>query len=530
MALGDLLPFRRGDKPKLFPQGIRESDATRERMAAAAELRAKLLDAQHTREMYGPGEIDGGDFKPDDLMPNPDELASRWGFQDIDKACDDMAGNVLQYGSFVEGRMDVGMSLELAWLPGVKGDPESERARDEVQACYEAIPERYTAERNTAGRAAERGFAGAELVWDLLTSGGAKGLIGIVSMIDRPQRMFGFDWKTQAPWFIPHGQGKDPQRIDDYKIAFARQGSLHTRRGSGYAQRCYPTVWMIDRLLKGHLAAVERWGWVPIIVTHPMSWSEGKRRQEHAILRSQWKNVLLVPGEVDAPKFSTLTDGAYANSNATGAARMALVKELTVALAMFVRGSMSTSGADTGSNAKEMTISEDRLWKAPADAAAHEAMWNRGLVEPFMLANHPEMDRAKWPRCSIDSSFGEDLALFLDACERGVKMGLPISWVTYSERTGIPLAQEGEPVLEAAATPAPLLPDGMAADEGIDPITGAVVRMSEPASYVIELADGRKARVRGSTPILTDKGVMMAKQIPGGGHVKLISAGGQRFA
>ena len=66
----------------IFPGGITASDAARERMEAAAELKQKLLSPVYTTEMYGPASVDEWDVKPDELMPNPDELSSRWGFRD----------------------------------------------------------------------------------------------------------------------------------------------------------------------------------------------------------------------------------------------------------------------------------------------------------------------------------------------------------------------------------------------------------------------------------------------------------------
>jgi len=509
----------------IFNRGIvPTSDAARER----ADLKRTLLESSYTREIYGPG-VDEWDVKPDDLMPDPDEMQSRWGFAD-DTVFDDMAGNVLPYGGFVEGRMDVSMSLKLSFLVGVKGDKESEEARDEIEACYNAIPERFTVEREMC-RAAERGFMGAENVFGVQSIGPAKGLVTIVEMFNRPRKMFAFDWRNR-PWFKPHGRIDTPTRIDDYKVTFSRQGSLHTKYGSGYGQRCYPTVFAIDRMMKQHMAAVERASWMPIIVKHPRKWDERRRRAEYAIFKSQWKNVLLVPADVDEATPVPLSD-SLATHEYTGNARMELIRELVSALAGFIRGSQLSSGnQQEGSYARDVNADSAQLWKAPTDAAAREAMWNRGLIEPTMLANRPNMDRAKWPRCSVDASFGEDLRLFMELCEQGARNGVRIATVTWSERTGIPIASDDEPnVLTVPQAPsvAPLLPDGMAADEFEDPTTGAVRRMSEPASIRIRLEDGRVAWMRPSAPVLTDKGIVMAKHCVGGGAVKLLSAGAQKF-
>lgn len=512
-----------------FPEGALVP--SRERVEAAAELKKRLLSPAFKDEIYGPAEAESFAVTDSDLMENPDDLASRWGFRDIDQICNDMAGNVLPYGGFVEGRKDVTMSLKLTWHPGIKGDPESEAARDEVQAIYEAIPERFMVEREMCN-SAERGFAGAELAFDMLDAPGAKGIVSIAEMWNRPQSYFAFDYRHN-PWFVPYGKSQDPRRIDGYKVMFSRQGSRDTSHGSGYAQKCYPTVFLIDKMMKQHLAAVERASWMPVIILHPRTWSAQQRAEEAATLRRQWKSILLVPADVDQIEVKVQTDAAYATSNASGMSRMEAIRHHTTALAMFVRGSQSTSGADTGSNAKEMTLSEDRLWKAPTDAAAREAMWNRGLVEPTMLVNHPTMDRAKWPRCSVESSFGEDMALFMEACERGVKMGVGIAKVTYCERTGIPMAQDGDEILEIAQAPsvAPIMPDGLPADELEDPVTGTIQRLSEPHSIRVELVDGRRALLRPSQPVwIEGEGIMQARALEGGGHRKLISAGTTKFA
>lgn len=515
----------------LFPSGIPTSDAAKARMESAAELKQRLLSQPFRNEIYGPGEADSFSVQPSELMENPDELASRWGFRDIDQICNDMAGNVLPYGGFVEGRKDVTMSLKLTWHPGIKGDKESEDARDEVQAIYEAIPERFMVEREMCN-SAERGFAGAELAFDMLDAPGAKGIVSIAEMWNRPQSYFAFD-TNHNPWFVPHGRADNPRRIDGYKVMFSRQGSRHTSHGSGYAQRCYPTIFLIDKMMKQHLASVERASWMPVVVLHPRTWGPEQRAKEAATLRQQWRNILLVPADVDQVDVKVETGAAYATSNATGTSRMEAINHHITAVAMFVRGSQSTSGSANGSFAKEAVISEDRLWKAPTDAAAREAMWNRGLVEPTMLVNRPTMDRAKWPRCSVESSFGEDMALFIDACERGVKMGMSIAKVTFAERTGIPMAQEGDEILVPAQAPsvAPIMPDGLPADELEDPVTGMIQRLSEPHSIRVELVDGRRALLRPSQPVwIEGEGIMQARALEGGGHRKLISAGTTKFA
>lgn len=500
-----ILPFRRSNlAPSLFPDGVvRESELTRARMEQAAELRSRFTSAAYTGESLGPLASNDG-VNPDDLMPDPDEVIALVGRGD-DKIYDEMAGNVLSYGALVEGRIDVATSLTMTWLAGMKGDPESESAREEIESTFDAMSESNVSIR-AACKAFERGFSGLENIYDV----NSDNRIVIAAMIDRPRKQFGFDYRNR-PWFLPHGQASNKRtRIDDYKVAFMRCGSLNTKYGIGYGPRCYPTVWAIDKTLKGFMAMTERFGYMPVVITYPNTWGDMKVRAEYARLVSQWKNVLMIPGEVDKMDFSfPTTDAAYAAANASGASRMLYVGKLETALAFFVRGSMSTSGnSDTGSFAREAVSDSAQLWKAPTDSSAIEAMMNRGYVEPLMIVNRPELPREKWPRCAIDASFGEDLRLFMELVESGARMDIPIAAVTWSERTGIPLAQEGEAVLGSPVSAAPLLPDGMAADEAV--IDDTVKRMSEPASIVVKRGDGSVARYRPNQPVLTRKGVKRA--------------------
>lgn len=504
-----ILPFRRREVMSPFRGGVvTGSDVQRERMERAAELRAKFLTPEYTGEILGPDYREMG-LRQDDLMPEPDEVIARVGHGD-DAIYDEMAGNVLSYGALVEGRIDVAMSLPLTWLPGVKGNADSEAARDEMDETFTSMHERHVALRGGC-KAFERGFSGLENVFDVSTSGVTKGRVVIAAMIDRPRKLFGFDYLNR-PYFRPHGFYRDAMRIDDYKVSFMRTGTLNTKHGMGYGPRCYPTVWAIDKTLRGFMQMTERFGYMPVVITYPNTWTDTKVRIEHARLIGQWKNVLMIPGEVDKLDFEfPATNAAYAAANASGASRMLYVDKLETALSFFVRGSMSTSGStQEGSYAREEVSDSARLWKAPSDASALEAMLNRGFVEPLMIANRPELERHMWPRAAIDASFGEDLRLFKELVESGAKMDIPIAAVTWSERTGIPLAQEGDAILSPGiAVPAsPLLPDGLAADETVE--NDVVKRMSEPASIVVMRKDGSKARYRPNQRVLTTKGAKRA--------------------
>lgn len=467
--------------PTIFDRGaaIPQSERARADAKTAADLKKRFLTPQYTSEVYGPTP-DFATADDTELMPNPDEAEQHFGTGTGSETSvyDQMAKNVAHYAALREGRIDVATSLPLTWLVGKKGDPESEAARNEVESAWEEFSERSIWLR-AACKSLERGFSGGENIFDFVTRGAAKGMVSIVAIIDRPNNWFAFDYRRQPYLRRSRTQPWKGEPIPPYKVMFARSGSLHTNYGRGYGPEAFPTVWAMDAMLKGYAKMAERFGYMPIVAEYPNSWGTLRVQREINALKQHWKNVIPISSDLNEDKIKiTLptTDAAYAAANASGRSRLEYVAKLEQWLAMSIQGSNYSAGnQQEGSYARDQVASGDRLWKAPSDAAVIEAMLNRGFVEPMMIVNRPTIEREKWPRCSIDSSAGEDLEMLLRIFESGAKHEIPISAVTWSERFKIPLAQEGEPILGTGVSQ-PMLP---AADPNADPLADAAVRMSE---------------------------------------------------
>lgn len=466
----------------IFPNGIQQSDRAREeqaaRVAESERLLTRVLSYDFTHEILGPEPPFGG-VRDDEIMPTPDDVVLNNGGHEI---YDLMGRNVPLYASLRDGRKDQALGLPMVWLPGVKGDRDSERARDQIEAAFENIDEIDISLR-AACDAFERGWRPLENIWDVHARGAAAGLISIVAMIDRPNDWFGFDWRNR-PRFKRSGNYRNPELIDDFKVSFMRCGSLHTRYGKGYGEDAYPHVYAIDAHMKAIARDAERFGYMPIVVTYPNTWTETSTnyvRLRTAISR-QWKNFLLAPGDVDRPTYAwPSTDAAYAGANATGQVRMRAIEKSEAWLSSLIQGSQYSSGNQAeGSFARDQVASSDRLWKAPSDARCIEAMLNRCFVRPTMLVNNPLLEQSKWPRAAIDASFGEDLALMLQIFDQAAKLKIPISHVTWSERFNLPLAQPGEAVLEAPAT-------GILAPPVDDPLAAAAEQFAEPDVITIKV-------------------------------------------
>lgn len=416
----------------VFPRGaaIPQSDAAKERMAESERLRAAITSGAYADEWYGPASQETR-IQTGELMPTPDEVAFDRGSY---KIYDDMGRNVLPYRSAHDMRIDTVTGLPMVILPGKKGDPESERAAEEVRSQWENIDERVTALK-VAGRFIERGFSALELIWGQHERGAAQGLWGIVEIKDRPIDWFGFEWNG-TPKFKSKKYYQKNENVGPYKVMWGRYGSLHSNYGRGIGQDDYPAVWTIDAVMKGHMDAVDRWGFLPVQVVYPdnpQQWPQSKVDRIWREMKQRWGNVFLVPGEVDTPTVRELGQGQTGASALTGAARMEIVKTLTSWLWMHIQGSQYSSNDGTGAYSKDKVVDTARMYKAPGDAACFEAMLNRGFVRPTMLANRPTMDVSLWPRFAIDAAFGEDLAQKLLVIESGVKMGVKIETVTFCD-------------------------------------------------------------------------------------------------
>ncbi len=505
---------------QLFPDGVPITDQAKARREESVRLQKLLLDRNHTSELLGPDSQHEGDKS--ELMPTPDEVAGRWGRGDY-AIYDEMGRNVLAYRALHDGRIDVVTSLSMVVLPGQKGNKDSEEAAEEVWSMFENLDERMIGLKS-AGRFIERGFSGLEMVWGMHTRGKAAGMIGPVALIDRPIDWFAFDWLNRPYFKRKYYAPKDAVPLADYKVMFGRHGSLHTAYGRGIGQDDYPAVWTIDAVMKGHLKIIEKFGFLPAVVTYPEQWKAGRINTLRIQMEQQWKNVLLVPGEVDQARVTfPSTDAAYAASNASGQSRMQIIRIEEAWLAQHIQGSMYSSGNQAeGSFARDQVADSARLYKAPGDATCYEAMLNRGFVRPVMLVNRPQLDESLWPRFAIDASFGEDLRLLLSIFESGARMRVPISHVTFSERFKIPLAND-EQILEGKILEGPAVPQFNGepvevSDELGDSIAKTEKAFSEGGTLInVSLKDGGQAFFDPALPVYTsNRGVVRASLLQKG--------------
>lgn len=134
------------------------------------------------------------------------------------------------------------------------------------------------------------------------------------------------------------------------------------------------------------------------------------------------------------------------------------------AVSKVVLGQTSSSDAKAGGlGSGQANLHGDvRQDIADADAVELSATLTRDLAMPMVLLNRGP--RKRYPQIIVGRPDAVDVKEFLDAADRGVKMGVPIAVSTWRERTGIPEPKAGEPVLmaqpETGAQEAQGSPDG----------------------------------------------------------------------
>lgn len=479
--------------------------------ARATENAAKQRAVQTMREqiMQSPfwmGEAYGVRIdswqNPNDLMPAPADVD--WGPNFLEKTCEDMRRNVPEWAALLDGATDLVEHLEMSFLPGVAGDAESEFATEACRLAWEAYDERKVFTQ-IMGSVHELGFRGAENVYDVMTRGKMVDLIYPAEQIPRPIEYFGFNYAGRAVFKADARRRGDRELpvVPEFKVCFARAGDLHTRYGRGLAEDGYPTVRIIDMNNKEMAKQAERWGYLPMAIKTPWNRTDPRFIALHAEVSRHWRNFLIMPNavEADEPVFEVLgTEGNAAASN-TIRAILEINRDLVTALSHLVQGSQNTSGtSQVGSLARDQNASSDRMFKAPSRAAVKEAMVNRGFIAPIIVLNFPTLDRAKWPRCSIDSSFGEDLSLKSDIIEQGVALGAEIEVVTWSEIFSVPVKNAEGAILSPRANP-------IAAP--IDPEQQAIQAFSEQQIEIIT-RDGQRAFVPPDWQFATERGAVRA--------------------
>lgn len=126
------------------------------------------------------------------------------------------------------------------------------------------------------------------------------------------------------------------------------------------------------------------------------------------------------------------------------------------AVSKVVLGQTSSSDAKAGGlgSGQANLHAEVRDDIADADAAELSATLTRDLAIPIVKFNRGA--RKRYPIIIVGRPDAVDVKEFLDAAERGVRMGVPIAVSTWRERTGIPEPKADEPILTAQPAQAPV--------------------------------------------------------------------------
>ncbi|MFB0874580.1 MULTISPECIES: DUF935 domain-containing protein [unclassified Sphingobium] len=149
------------------------------------------------------------------------------------------------------------------------------------------------------------------------------------------------------------------------------------------------------------------------------------------------------------------------------------------AVSKVVLGQTSSSDAKAGGlgSGQANLHAEVRDDIADADAAELSATLTRDLGIPMILFNRGP--RKRYPRIIVGRPDSVDVKEFLDAADRGVKLGVPIARSTFYERTGIPEPKAGEELLYASAAQGP--------QEGQEGQDGPLGRKSPPTDLSVPL-------------------------------------------
>lgn len=137
-----------------------------------------------------------------------------------------------------------------------------------------------------------------------------------------------------------------------------------------------------------------------------------------------------------------------------GASFMSMVDYQDSIIAKVVLGQTLTSGEGKhGTQALGQVHEGVRKDIQDADADSVAATLTRDLLWPFVQFNLPGVDYARMPRVHIGCEEYQDIKALADSLPTLVKMGARISVNWLHEETGIPLAAEGENILQGDTAP-----------------------------------------------------------------------------
>ncbi|MFW2176650.1 MULTISPECIES: DUF935 domain-containing protein [unclassified Moraxella] len=133
---------------------------------------------------------------------------------------------------------------------------------------------------------------------------------------------------------------------------------------------------------------------------------------------------------------------------------MDMVKWCELSQSKAILGGTLTSQADgkSSTNALGKVHEETRLEIRDSDAKQLASSISRDVIGALMRINYPDVSPRRYPKFVFDISENEDISVFAEALPKlvGIGMKIPVEWG--HEKLGIPLANEGEPVLSMVQT------------------------------------------------------------------------------
>ena len=125
---------------------------------------------------------------------------------------------------------------------------------------------------------------------------------------------------------------------------------------------------------------------------------------------------------------------------------------------------LTASEGQNGTQALGNVHNEVRMDIRATDVRQVEGTLDRQLIRPLAMLNRPGIDLKRLPRFKLDIGEAEDIVAYSDALPKLANAGMRIKVEWAHEKLRIPLAEEGDDVLQAAPPPA-----APGADEELQP-------------------------------------------------------------
>jgi len=338
----------------------------------------------------------------------------------------------------LDDRIDAVAGLEHIIIPATE-DNEDMRIAEFVRFYFKKMKKLRVDLKELLG-AIRIGYSVSEIMWDERNFAGLTKIVPTELKSRRPDR---FTFSTDYELLLKSATNREGEPVPAFKfIHFPYNTRYENPYGISVLRACWWPYWFKHHGFKWWVKAAERGAVVTPVGTYPEHFNTTQIDEFEQALKKFMGDQYIAKPEGTMVDFPAIKIDPQFSEKLTKATNEELVFRIT--------GAIHGVSGEGGSLAKAETHDKRFQEKIESDAVQLMAVIQEQLIKPSVLLNFPNVE--EFPTFKLKYETAPDTIAISKTLESGASMGIPISIETAADMLQLPIAEDGEDLIQPPIT------------------------------------------------------------------------------